>query len=124
MKKFIYGRPDKLSSSDYFLQIIENVGGKFNLSFRLAISFDVRNASASNARAGIEAHEFPGIRMKSDKRVGYKFRGSFTRYISLFEKFFSTYHALDSASQEDVNGGRTTLCPHGCMSRLHTKNRQ
>lgn len=53
----------------------ENVGGKFDLNFRLAIPLGVENASASNARAGIEVHEFPGIRMKSDKRVGYKFRG-------------------------------------------------
>lgn len=53
--------------------MIENVSGKFNLSFRLAISFGIRNASASNARAGIEVHELPGTRIKSDKRASYKF---------------------------------------------------
>lgn len=104
-------------------KIIENVGGKFDLSFRLAISFGIRNASTSNARAGIEVHELPGIWMKSDKRVGYKFRAPLLPAIGLLEEFFSTYHALDSASQEVVNEDRNVVPTQSYKPTSHRESR-
>lgn len=47
--------------------------------------------------------------MKSDKRVGYKFRGPLSHTAERFEELFSMYHALGSASQEVVNEARNVV---------------
>lgn len=65
--------------------------------------------------------------MKSDKRVGHKFRG-FLLYPSVWvytrEVLFHIPRPRESASQEVENERRATSCPHAVLyesDRLHTE---